>query len=670
MDSKTVGMLQDPMTVPAHDSEETTNGISSSSMDTPRARRLLACAVAGGDVSEGGIHRFAGVTIVEARRAFDLCRQVGLVDPSLSVEQMVAISLIDDLPSEELAEIRSKAARSWMAVGPSHFLHEIERARNLGGLLPLDEIVELSDRAGHMSLSLHDYETATRLFQLALEFDVSGEPLLVAQRMRALASALDGLGQVGEARETLARAATLGYVGGDCEIVVSASVQYALPADWYAGDSRAIALLDRAASMDLSDADDVRVLAARSLVEMRIPITPTSDQQVAWVTRPQVAHALADAALERAATHSPEVRALAALAWRTTHRDPEDLDKRREVSRESLNLAQMLRLPTYQVESAVWLAVDAIESSDRPLYDEALSVARWVAERDGNPRLIWRAHTLACGSAHMEGDLDEAERWRLRAREVGQAISSPGWLAADLLLVGQMVVFARNPRLTSENLLPEDSPALVNPIGRAVAALLHAEVGNSATAERMIRKSLRQIDPESSYLLLATRCADVALRLCSVQIAEDIVSILAPWRGRVAVDSNGWWIDGPVDMWLGLLLNLSGHTDEASDCLEDAERIAKSLGDTRSLQRIADSRSIVLRANQMSTDPVSRGSVLTDRQQTILTLMSEGMTNHEIADHLSYSTSTIRSESMTIYKALGVKGRAEAIAWFAKHSSA
>jgi DNA-binding CsgD family transcriptional regulator len=635
----------------------------------PTIRHLLACAIAGGKVSVEGIHRFAEVSLVEAREAWDACRSAGLVNENGSIEQILAIALLDELPPQQLAAIRAKAARAWMTEGPMHFLVEVERAKALGGLLPIDEIVELSDRAGHMSLSLHDYESAVALFQMAIEFDVSGELDIMAERMCALASALDGLGKVTEARDYFARAAALAEHSGNGGLVAAAAIQYALPVDWYAGDSKAIALLARASSMDLCAADEVRVLAARALVEMRIPVAPVDDQQVAWVTRPRVAHDLADNALEKSAQMATDVRALAHLAWRTTHRSPKDLDRRREISRESLNLAQEMRSPTYQVESAVWLAVDAVESSDRPLYDEALSVARWVAERDGNPRLIWRAHTLLCGAAHMEGNVDEAEKWRLRARDVGQSVSSPGWLAADLLLLGETVVALRDPDITTANFLPEDSPALVNPIGRAVAALLHAEVGDLSTAERMIRKSLRQLDLESSYLLLATRCADVSLRLDNRSIAEEIHAVLDPWQGHYVVDSNGWWIDGPVELWLALLLDAMGRTDETWRLLETAELAAKSMDDTRSLKKLSDQRLKLERATTNSSRVNSPDSPLTPRQQTILELISEGFTNREIADQLSFSVSTIRGETVAIYRILEVDGRAEAVAKLSRLSS-
>jgi len=53
-------------------------------------------------------------------------------------------------------------------------------------------------------------------------------------------------------------------------------------------------------------------------------------------------------------------------------------------------------------------------------------------------------------------------------------------------------------------------------------------------------------------------------------------------------------------------------------------------------------------------------SKLTARQLLILTGMVEGKTNHELSIDLGFSVSTIRHETMVIYKELGVSDRKEA----------
>lgn len=61
-----------------------------------------------------------------------------------------------------------------------------------------------------------------------------------------------------------------------------------------------------------------------------------------------------------------------------------------------------------------------------------------------------------------------------------------------------------------------------------------------------------------------------------------------------------------------------------------------------------------------TVDPNANGEDLTSRQVQILELMADGLVNVEIAGQLLLSESTIRQETVRIYRALGVPNRAEA----------
>lgn len=57
----------------------------------------------------------------------------------------------------------------------------------------------------------------------------------------------------------------------------------------------------------------------------------------------------------------------------------------------------------------------------------------------------------------------------------------------------------------------------------------------------------------------------------------------------------------------------------------------------------------------------SHSTALTQRQTQVLLLMAERRKNHEIADVMGYSESTIRMEATSIFRALGVKSRHDAV---------
>jgi DNA-binding CsgD family transcriptional regulator len=235
-------------------------------------------------------------------------------------------------------------------------------------------------------------------------------------------------------------------------------------------------------------------------------------------------------------------------------------------------------------------------------------------------------------------------------------------LAADFLFLGQYVASLEDPGDLAPYVLDEDFPVFENPIGRVVGALAHAKAGNQDIAERMARRSLRQLDLESSYLLLTTRCAAVAEALGDESLAREIIELLEPWRAHVAVDSNAWWCDGPVDRWLASMSIVVGEIDRAADLVASARPMAQSLNDARSMRALSLMEQRLGSAGSGSRPGRNGELVLTPRQERVLALMAEGLTNREIADRLSFSTSTVRVETMAIYRLFSVRSRAEAVA--------
>ncbi|CAB4925217.1 unannotated protein [freshwater metagenome] len=74
------------------------------------------------------------------------------------------------------------------------------------------------------------------------------------------------------------------------------------------------------------------------------------------------------------------------------------------------------------------------------------------------------------------------------------------------------------------------------------------------------------------------------------------------------------------------------------------------------------SKFVLIPLSKTFTTPVSAEQVskLTSRQLLILAGMVEGKTNHDLSIDLGFSVSTIRHETMAIYKELGVSDRKEA----------
>lgn len=633
-------------------------------------RQLIAVGLIAGSLDARAIARYGGVEPSLADAALDTARRRGLLIDGTVAEPAASV-LIAELPSDRAAEVHAAVARYLMTEGSQNVERAVEHAHAAGRLLPLEELVEAADHRGATSLSLGNYADARLLLQLAEDLDLAPDHAHHAQRLIDLGVAHRGLAQLTTARQLFLRAFDLAVHGGDTELAVRAAVESAFPHDWIAGEAATLAVLHQATGLDLDERQSVLITAARAAVEMRIPLPGSQAQQVAWITRASVAQPLAQNALDRSATLDPYVRCTALIAWRTTHRAPQFLDRRREYSAEALDLAQYLRLPGWQLGAAATLSVDAIESGDRPLFDRALTVARWVADREQSPYLKWYATTLAAGAALLDGDLEGVEAHRRAAQAIGEPHDIPGWLAADRFLSGALLIEENDPRIMAAALEVDDA-LLANPFAKAGVAYLAARLGRREEAERLVRQAIRQLDPEASMLLLASRAAAAALELDLDDVIDELITVLTPWSQHVAVDSNAWWCDGPVGLRLAELLERRGQLDEAARLLDDATATVRAMNDTRGLVRVKSLESR-LAGRRTSAPPSSATDSaimarLTLREREVLALMASGLTNPQIADELSYSLSTIRLDSMSIYRKLGVRGRIEAVALLLEHS--
>lgn len=638
-------------------------------MERPDAwwRTLIAVGIIAEDLSPLAIARYAGVDRETASEAIAFAEDAGVISKD-GVDSATASGLIADLHPQDIARIHEAVTRRLMAEGPERLLDAIRHARAATALVPIEELVRLAENAARVSLSISDYTSARTLLEFADEFGNRDSAIERARRLCDLALALDGLGLIMNARSASARAFELAEFAEDTSLAVRAAVQYALPVDWYAGDLRASSMLQRAFDMAPSPSETVLLTAARAVVEMRVPVNSINNQQIAWITRASVAQPLAEEALALSNDSGPAERVLALLAWRTTHRAPNFLASRREYSNETLDLAQQLRQPIRQVEAAIMLATDALESGDRPLFDQALSVARWISARDGNPRHICHSLAMASAIAILDGDVDTAESLRIEAAEIGKQHELTSWFTADMILHGQLGMLRGDKEEMRQNILPDDSPILSHPLARVTFAYLHARLGNQQDSENAVRRALRGIDPESSMLLLGTRATEVAVILRIPDLIDELIELLSPWADHVAVDSNAWWIDGPVALALAKLHEVRNESEHVLEYLAIAEPIARGMNDVRSMQQIEQLRSrtsvvpLPAKAPQGSDTAALITARLTSREIQVLRLIVQGMTNVEIAKTLAFSPSTIRNDTTSIYAKLNVKGRPEAAA--------
>ncbi len=625
-------------------------------------RDLLAVGVIAGDLSPAAIARFADVHPSLAEAAIAVARDEAAIIDEV-VDPVIAAQIVRELNPTLKARAHVRLARHLMAQGPTQLIAALEHAQAAGGHLPIPEQVSAAERAARMALSINDYEPARQLLDFAERIDLVPEPKARAERLRDLGSALHGLGRIPEARKALARAFDLAEWSNEASLAADLAVRYAYPVDWYSGDRRASALLDRAERLDLEPQDRTALLAARAAAEMRIPMSGPGSQQLAWVTRAEVAQPLAERALTDAQDATDQVRLLTFLAWHTTHRAPQFSEQRHRVSTEALDLAQRLRMIDRMVDAALMLAVDALECGDRAEFDRALSLATWVYERDRNPRLGWHVQTVATTAALLDGDVGRAEEHRLEALRLGESIDAPGWLGADLSLQFQIALAGGDPAELELWIAEESHPAIANPIGRISLSWLHARFGDPAVSERLLRRAIQEFDTEASLLQNAAYAAQTACLLDAEDLLETLIGLLSPWHSLYAVDANAWWADGPVALALAELHTARGDIAAMAPLLARAESMARSMGDMRSLRRVETLHDRVPAATAAAGAGAGGSApMLTEREAMVLQLLVEGRSNRDISEELAFSLSTIRAEISTVYRKLGVGSRAEATA--------
>ncbi|WP_062349014.1 response regulator [Herbidospora yilanensis] len=71
----------------------------------------------------------------------------------------------------------------------------------------------------------------------------------------------------------------------------------------------------------------------------------------------------------------------------------------------------------------------------------------------------------------------------------------------------------------------------------------------------------------------------------------------------------------------------------------------------------------LLRAFAGTADPVQPFEPLTDREEQIITTVARGRTNHEIADELHISVSTVKTHIASLMAKLGARNRVEIAMW-------
>ena len=619
---------------------------------TPMQREVLVTDALYGESARGqSVASILGLRAVDVRVALDHARGLGLLRPAIDgtegahVHPVVAERLLADLGPTGVCQAQARIARALEAAGSPSF-EFAAHALAAGDEFTVTERAQLAEEAAAEAVRLYAFADADHFYEAAIDLaddDACALQLLLA-RVDARHRSGDLLGASALALLAFRQAERL----DDVDALAEAAVRYAYPPDWRAGDDVAIELLDKAENARPNQARLAEVLAARAVVEMRLPIRTAGGHQWGWLTRPAVAQPIAEQAVALADRSGDLLaRTRAMLAWRSTHRAPEHLERRREMSQGALALAQRLRHLDLVVEAGVRASVDALEAADRAAFDEASGLVAWAADRARQPRLQWRAAVLASMRAGMSRDVDGLHGTLLRARGAAASGSVPGSHVAEIAIAFQLAMMTGDVKALTE--MTGNAEIMSHPLGVGGVTLINAIAGERETVVRMVAEGAAKLDRETSLLMTALLFGRAAVLVGDVEGARALLPVLEPYRDRMGTDGDGFVFGGPV----------AGLTAAFREMLGDpVGAVADAQLSTSMHMRMGTTAANWVAPMHAPLAP----ALLTEREMRVLNGMARGLRNTDLAADLNYSLATIRRETSSIFRKLGVTGRAEAVA--------
>jgi class 3 adenylate cyclase/tetratricopeptide (TPR) repeat protein len=454
-----------------------------------------------------------------------------------------------DEPGERLGELAGHWVAAVVSAGTAKAIHYARRAaeRALEQLAP--------DEAARW------YRQALELYDQAPRGDRS-------ERCELLIGLGEAQRQVGnpEHRQTLLDAAGLAQELGDtdrlCGAVIANSRGYTSQIG--AVDAERVQALEAAA--DALPDDDPR--RARVLALLASELHYAGD--------PARCRALAADAIEIArAGNDP-----AALAF-TLHNAiyaiqvPDTLQERQRLADELVELAQQLDNPRLSFLGAQRPWDVGLETGDRSLVESALTTMRTLAASVPEPTFAWQRLLYESVWALIQGDLQAAEQWAMRAFEAGTA---SGQRDAFTIFGGQLFRVRYHQGRTCE--LVEQVVQLAGEpeslaAWRAFAAIALIESGQADEARALTRAEDFQSVPWDFLWSLLFVWADACSRLGLADRAGELYELLEPFPGQLGAAGL---VFGSIDWALGTLATTLERYEQAESHFAAAAEIDERFG--------------------------------------------------------------------------------------------
>jgi DNA-binding NarL/FixJ family response regulator len=588
------------------------------------------------------------------------------------------------------------------AMAHAHAADVLERVRprDLSGIaeqragavavLGLEPALDALDDAANATERALDWAGAARLWQRAAELAASGHdsragPLAI-RRSRCLFR--DGV--FGEALTVCRQVAREARAAGDWRLLADAALVVRGIAD---RDTCEI-LLDFCRDALRSVGDDAalrsRLLSQVMMLSSDLSRVPT-----------EVAEANQNL---RAAEASGDVRALveALHAEQMVSAGPLNTARRLEIADRVERLCRDADLEDDMAWPLCWRVDVFFQLGQRPALDNAIARLEEHADRRNDALATWRGKMARAALAEHEGRFDEALRFGTEALELA---ARGGHQVADF----EYRILISVCRLKTSGGPVEAGFAFIQSgpdVFHVYPAMIAADSGDLETAAALFRLALpvmNEIDGSDLQVQTHMAFAIVAWSLGRADAAPAIYAALEPFADELCVSSSGQAVSGgSVSRYLGQMAALLGDWDRVEANFARAMRrnletgargeVAETRFDwasallRRGLARDRERASAMLEAaergaSELGMEPLRRRasaslaalkagpSPLTERELEVAALVTEGLTNKEVAARLRLSVRTAENHVLNVMNKLGLDNRAQVAAWFTRTRS-
>ena len=567
----------------------------------------------------------------------------------------------DGLTSDERIRLHLAAAEAVEAVSPpeaagrhARLAYHYAQAVPLAGARPA---IDHACRAADHAVARLAFEDASRFYGEAIELAERhgnlepGEWCELALRQ---ADALLGGGETSRARSTYAEAAERAAVAGD----VDRLARGALGRAGYRGlpgvpDVEAIALLERSLATPAVDG----LLQARVAARLAMELYYLGE-------RDRRDHLSASAVDLVRPTGDGTVLAQVLISRHYALDEVANVAERTAVAVEAARVAEAAGDGDTAMLAHYLLVRDRLEVGDRPAAEAAAERHRELAVHARQPLHPWRVLLLDALFAHLDGDIDRAEALALQAFATGSAASIPNAGAA----LGGLLFLVR----LEQGRLPEILEATLDGQARhprystwapmvAWCRLASGDRRGARVSFTDAMAGLGSLEEDEAFLPTGFALAAVAVGLGDVAACERLLDRFALYADRVAVVTGPTACCGPVALFLGRLATVAGRTEEAKALLRSAAVLAERLASPVWTAQVTAARAEVEVVGGVPSMP------LTEREVEVLALISSGLTNREVAARLQLGVRTIDSHVATLYRKVGARRRADAVAYGLAH---